>query len=158
MGIDLAARYPDIVDKLVVVSSPSGEPEELKEIIAHLNSWVKEDNIPRVDEKEALRITPHINAQILTLINGNLKMAGESFAKVNRAILNYNFKKALKAVKCPAIIIWGDEDGIIPINSAWILSRMLRDAPVYLIKGGGHSPQFDNPEQFNKLVTEFLQK
>lgn len=155
LGIDIAARYPGWVGKMVLVGTPSGESREMEKTLRLLDSWVGEDGVPRVNEEEALKITPKVNEGILKLINANLKMAAKSFMAMNRAIATFDFSSSLQKVKCPAIIIWGDQDRITSINSAWNLSRIL-NAQVYLVKGAGHSPQFDNPSQFNKLVLEFL--
>lgn len=156
IGIDLASRSPEKVDKLVLIATPSGLKNEMEKLLLILNSWIKDDGIPSINEQDGLKITPQCDKTILHIINGNLKMAGKTFKEVNDAVMNYDYTGALKNVKAPAMIIWGDEDGVLSINCAWDLSRQLKDAPVHILKGAGHSPHFDKPDELNRLVRNFL--
>jgi pimeloyl-ACP methyl ester carboxylesterase len=156
IALDCASRHGERVDKLVLLATPSGTKEETEKILKILNGWIREEGIPRITKEEGLRITPKLDSRLLALINGNLRMAGESFSLVNKAIVRFDLTGRLRGVRNRAIIIWGDQDGIAPINGAWILSHHLGDAPVHVIKGAGHSPHFDQPRIVNRIILEFL--
>jgi abhydrolase domain-containing protein 6 len=158
IALDLARRHPESTEKLVLIATPSGEKGEMEKIHKLLSGWVRDDGIPRVTMEEGADITPKLDSRILALINNNLKMAGGSFELVNRALQKFDFKSPLAHVKSRAIILWGDQDRVAAINGAWILSHHLADAPVHIIKGAGHSPQFDQPRIVNRLILAFLKK
>ncbi len=156
IAIDMAAACPTRTGKLVLIGTPCGEEHELRKILMILSSWRVDKDLAQITEEEGARITPKIDAALRTLINSNLKMAGSYFFQINQAIASYHFKESLEKVRNESLIIWGDQDGIASLNNAWLLSKSLNGAPVHLIKGAGHSPQFDDPHSFNSLVTGFL--
>ncbi|MHC9541776.1 MAG: alpha/beta fold hydrolase [Vulcanimicrobiota bacterium] len=156
LALEIAAEHPERTGKLVLIGTPCGEEHELQKLLAILSKWEKEKDLAQITEEEGAGITPKINATLVKLINSNLKMAGSSFFQVNRSMASYPFKEQLEKVRNESLIIWGDQDGIASINNAWLLSRSLHGAPVHLIKGAGHSPQFDEPQSFNSLVIKFL--
>jgi len=156
LALEIAAAHPDRTDKLVLTGTPCGEEKELQKLLAILSKWEKDKDYAEINEEEGAKITPKINATLVKLINSNLKMAGSSFFQINRAMSSYPFKERLEKVRNESLIIWGDQDGIASLNNAWLLSRSLHGAPVSLIKGAGHSPQFDEPQSFNSLVIRFL--
>jgi pimeloyl-ACP methyl ester carboxylesterase len=58
----------------------------------------------------------------------------------------------------PTMIVWGGKDRLVTPASADILSRKLGDAPVVVMPGAGHLPYEECPEDFERVVTDFLSK
>jgi len=158
IALEIAAAHPERAAKLVLTGTPCGDRSELEKLLAVLSKWEKEKDLAQIDEEQGALITPGINPMLLALINSNLRMAGATFFQANSAISSYRFDERAAKVVNEAMIIWGDQDGIASINNAWLLSKSLHGAPVHLIKGAGHSPQFDDPQNFNSLVIRFLKK
>lgn len=156
LALDIASKYPQKTEKLVLVGTPSGEKKETNNIIKLLNSWIDNNGIPSLNEKQAKAITPNVTPEIVKIINQNLKQAERCFAKVNALLNNYNYNETMAKVQNKTIIISGEEDGITKKEFAPILSKKLNNAPVYILEKSGHSPQFDNPECFNKIVLDFF--
>lgn len=63
---------------------------------------------------------------------------------------------SLKKIKCPVLLISGDNDAIWPPQSLVGLVDAFPNARQVVIAGSGHSPYFERPEAFNALVDEFL--
>jgi pimeloyl-ACP methyl ester carboxylesterase len=57
----------------------------------------------------------------------------------------------------PTLIIWGDQDRIIPIENGERLFNSILNSRMVVFKDCGHVPQEENPELFVELVTEFCQ-
>jgi 4,5:9,10-diseco-3-hydroxy-5,9,17-trioxoandrosta-1(10),2-diene-4-oate hydrolase len=64
----------------------------------------------------------------------------------------------LRAIQCPALFIWGDQDRIVRFNGHATLRRIqqLPNARLHLLEGLGHLPQVESPPAFNAVVHEFL--
>ena len=62
----------------------------------------------------------------------------------------------LTKVKTPTLIVWGKQDAIIPLECGEIYQQALPNAKLEVIDRCGHSPQVEKPQEFNKVVTEFL--
>ena len=62
----------------------------------------------------------------------------------------------LKKVTTPALVVWGKQDAIIPLECGEMYQQALPNASLKVIDQCGHSPQVEKPQEFNKVVTEFL--
>lgn len=55
----------------------------------------------------------------------------------------------------PTLIIWGEEDTVIPIENGEKLYEEILHSRFVVLKNCGHVPQEEKPNQFVQLVTEF---
>ncbi len=64
---------------------------------------------------------------------------------------------ALRRVKrIPTLLVWGDRDHTVSLNSAVQLNRKLRSAELLVVPGGGHSIFEERPEESNRIMLEWL--
>ncbi len=56
----------------------------------------------------------------------------------------------------PALLLWGSLDRAVAPASAHQLAAKLRNARLIVMNGIGHMPYEEAPEQFNRLVLDFL--
>ncbi|MCI0521899.1 MAG: alpha/beta fold hydrolase [Chloroflexi bacterium] len=62
----------------------------------------------------------------------------------------------LAAIGCPALIIHGEEDALIPLAAAQAMQAQIPGARLAVIPQAGHLPNMEQPEIFNRAVREFL--
>ena len=55
----------------------------------------------------------------------------------------------------PTLLVWGEEDKIIPLRNAENLHREILNSQLFVLKDCGHVPQEEKPERFAELVSEF---
>lgn len=65
--------------------------------------------------------------------------------------------EALAAIRCPTLIIAGENDPIWPPASLQGIAAAIPGAQFRIIEGAGHSPYFEQPVQFNAALAKFLQ-
>jgi pimeloyl-ACP methyl ester carboxylesterase/predicted glycosyltransferase len=58
-------------------------------------------------------------------------------------------------LRCPVLVIHGDEDAIRPLANGARLAELARGELV-VVEGGGHAPHVRDPVQFNLLLREFI--
>jgi 3-oxoadipate enol-lactonase len=58
--------------------------------------------------------------------------------------------------RIPTLLVWGDQDLLIPPNTMELMSRRIPHARTALVRGGGHSVYFEKGSEFNSILTEFL--
>src|SRR5947209_9078821 len=63
---------------------------------------------------------------------------------------------AVSRIPLPTLLIWGTRDGAVDLHSATILKQHLSRAELITLPGVGHIPSEEVPEEFNRLVVEFL--
>lgn len=56
----------------------------------------------------------------------------------------------------PALLLWGSLDRAVAPESAYELAANLKNARLIVMNGIGHMPYEEAPEQFNRLVLDFL--
>jgi pimeloyl-ACP methyl ester carboxylesterase len=83
-------------------------------------------------------------------------------ARVAAARLAWQFPYAPKLrgrlgrAKLPALVVWGEQDRLVPAAHAHAYAEGLPDARVALIPGAAHYPYIEAPEQFAQAVERFL--
>ncbi|KAA9031684.1 alpha/beta hydrolase [Niallia endozanthoxylica] len=68
----------------------------------------------------------------------------------------YCIKDSLPKLKIPGKFIWGKNDGVAPIETAYKLEKLLPNIEFEYIDNCGHQCQTDQPELVNKLVIDFF--
>lgn len=137
----VAATYPELVERLVLVS-PAGIPKfrslwgyalPLLVAVRYLT--------PRffpVLAYDALRAGP------LTLL------------RAAQDLLTRDVRAYVKAIKVPTLLIWGVNDTLVPSVLGDVLRQELTNSRLFLLKKAGHVGMFDQPEVFNAAVLAFL--
>ena len=64
--------------------------------------------------------------------------------------------KMLSTIKVPTMIIAGDEDKIISLSDMEYLHDNIPGSEMTIIERAGHLSSMERPEEFNKLIAEFI--
>ena len=67
-------------------------------------------------------------------------------------------RNAIPRIKARSLLIWGTRDGAVDVRSAEPLRRVLPRCELKLIEGAGHLPFEETPEEFNRLVLDFIDR
>jgi 3-oxoadipate enol-lactonase len=62
----------------------------------------------------------------------------------------------LGEIQVPTLVVVGDQDVPDILASADLLARSIRGAQKVIMLGAAHLPSMEQPEQFHRLVVEFL--
>jgi pimeloyl-ACP methyl ester carboxylesterase len=65
--------------------------------------------------------------------------------------------KALKAIKCPSLIICGDHD-LIPVEHTVLIYHNIPKAYLWVVPNSGHGTLIEHTDEFNKVVDGFFSK
>ena len=102
------------------------------------------------------RITPELIERYYDLASrtGNRKAFLD---RMKSSIKNDNYLK-IKTLTMPTLIIWGKEDGLIPLNVAEKFHKDLPNDTMIVFKDLGHTPMEEDPMKTVKAVKDFLGK
>jgi pimeloyl-ACP methyl ester carboxylesterase len=76
-----------------------------------------------------------------------------------RGFCRLDFTERLSALQAPVLIVHGDTDKPIPIEtSSQVLATMIPDARLVVVKDTGHFPHMEKPEIVNEAVWEWLEE
>ncbi|MFM9942558.1 MAG: alpha/beta fold hydrolase [Hyphomicrobiaceae bacterium] len=62
----------------------------------------------------------------------------------------------LSSIKSPVMIVWGDQDKVVPVSTAAQWQTALPGAKLEIIKGCGHAVDMEQPAVLAKLMAGFL--
>ena len=62
----------------------------------------------------------------------------------------------LGSVRVPALVVWGDDDRVVPQSVAGVYAKALPNARLETVKACGHCVDMEQPESLAKLVTTFI--
>ena len=157
VGIDFASRYPELIDKLVLVAGSYRIP-------------VNQDLIDLAeagDERAVLLMMKWGYEGSKAFIGGNpVKKIINSSREIRevlavdlKACNNYkNGEESLKKIDCPTLCIFGDLDKMVPVKVGLKMSEQIKNSETKIISDCGHMIIFEKAFEMRKLVKEFIIK
>ena len=71
-------------------------------------------------------------------------------------MFDYDYRERLPDISCPTLIVWGENDQIVPVADADEYERLIPDARKVIFEDTGHLAMVERPGRFNALLDEFL--
>ena len=139
VAIYIAAKYPEKVEKLVLVDS----------------AGIK----PRRGIKYRLKILLH---KILKKFGKGLKGSKDYRAlssvmkKTFQNVVNYDETYLLSDITADTAIFWGDKDKDTPLYMARKLNKKIKSSHLFLLTNAGHFSYLDNSGYFLKILSAFI--
>lgn len=75
---------------------------------------------------------------------------------VNLGGVHLEFRRRLRELAMPVLLVWGDHDRLIPVSSAITAARAIKTGRLSILSDAGHAPFLDRPEAFSRTVTAWL--
>ena len=69
---------------------------------------------------------------------------------------NASLPHLLGGVAAPALVVWGREDRIVPVECGERYAKALPSARLHVIDGAGHFVEMERPDELARLVSEFV--
>ncbi len=71
-------------------------------------------------------------------------------------LVNTDLRDVLPNIKCPTLLIWGENDTATPLEDAKIIEKLIPDAGLCVIKHAGHFAFCEQPRQAHAIIKSFL--
>lgn len=155
LSIILSSKYPDLVDKVVLIDSAGLIPKRglkyyikvysfksLKFIYRHLFFWMK-------NEKRMEGFYKKFGSD-------DYKDSSGVMRKILVTVVNENLRPILKDVKASTLLIWGDQDEATPLYMAHIMESEIKDSGLVIFEGAGHYSYLDQYNRFTAVINSFL--
>ena len=69
---------------------------------------------------------------------------------------NWSLPFYLKKITTPTLIVWGENDAIIPVECGSLFQANITKSTLKIIANCGHSPAIEKPNEFMETVNKFL--
>jgi pimeloyl-ACP methyl ester carboxylesterase len=175
ISAELAIMFPQRVERLVLVSaagiSTNGRRDvqravptlrRMERVVAAYTTWVAAHSeavvrYPGLRNAALGLVTRHPSRLNPALAAEQLRGAGKpGFMQALQANLNYPIRERLPEIACPTLIVWGEEDKVIPVRDAGVFEQLIPGSRKVLFEDTGHMAMLERPAAFNELLEQFL--
>ena len=139
--VRLAERGPEAVRRLVLVA-PAGVPAG-RSMFGYLSPLLS----------AARYATPHF---LPVLLHDALRMGPVTLWRAARDLLAEDVRGDLRRIEAPTLLIWGENDPLVPPAVGAILREEIPDSRLFVLHRAAHVPMFDRPDEFNAALLAFL--
>ena len=92
---------------------------------------------------------------------GSLPGAREAIVATAQQIIPENIEAVTaryKTIRVPVLIIWGAEDEVVPVSVGKQFKRDIPNSELVILPECGHMPPEEEPQETNRLITQFLKE
>ncbi|PHI19421.1 alpha/beta hydrolase [Lewinellaceae bacterium SD302] len=75
-----------------------------------------------------------------------------------KSAVRHNLGDKLHLIQRPTLLIWGNQDTITPPFVGEKFNELIEDSELHFIDECAHAPMMEEPEQFNAILEQFLNK
>jgi pimeloyl-ACP methyl ester carboxylesterase len=175
VALQLAYQHPELCERLVLVSSgglgrevswllrllslpgtefilPFAVPGVVRDRGNAVSSWIHDRGVRagRVGEMwraYASLAEPENRQAFVRTLRAVVDLGGQTVCAADRLYL---------ARAVPTLIMWGDDDAIIPVEHAYAAHEAMPGSRLEILPGIGHFPQTEAPEAFIEVLNDFI--
>jgi len=177
IALQFAYQYPERCERLVLVNA-GGLGKEVNRVLRMLTLPGSEALLLVACAPPVRRIVELIggfmfrkkleNATVIPELWRSYASLGDvegrrAFLRTLRAVIDPRGQsvsahdKLYLAAGMPTLIVWGEDDPIIPVEHAYAAHKVIAGSWLEIIEGVGHYPHCEAPERFVTALTEFIE-
>jgi pimeloyl-ACP methyl ester carboxylesterase len=155
VGLQLAARHPDLLDGLFLIAAPGLRPRRSLAARARLAArrWafrLARNLAPEGPARERLR---------LRFGSPDYRQATPPMRRVLVKAVGEDLSEAARAVRCPAVLVYGDRDRDTPPDIGERFHRLMPRSRLVVLRGFGHLDIVtEGRHQVAQLLSDFLEQ
>ena len=166
-GLELAIAYPQRVEKLVLVKLPDWTPEERAELVAEEERTLRSGVVPKMDGSHLLEEWTFVRGfaespasspeMVHTWVMASLKSKA-AFWDVRLSVFRHDIRKRLPLLKVPTLLVdlEHEPEPHLELNKSLMPSSTPVETAIF--EGVGNLAAMENPEQFARVIMDFLAK
>lgn len=137
----VAAHHPEVVSRLVLIS-----PAVLSKIHRVLGYTLP-----------LLRAIRYLTIGFLFILAYDALRAGPlTLLRATHDLLIHDTQQDIQKITAPTLLVWGENDTLVPPAVGHILRQQISHARLLLLKRASHVSMYDRPQEFNSAVEAFL--
>lgn len=144
--VSIAYASKNKVEKLILFGSPCIRKEQKVSLKVKMLKTLKK--VPGLNKLENFA-KKHIGSR-------DYKNASEIMRKTLVNTVNQDLSNEAKLIKCPTLLIWGDNDTEAPLEDAKELETIMLDAGLIVFPNSTHYAYLENLNQVIRILKEFL--
>lgn len=176
VAAQIVYQYPQRCERLVLVA-PGGIGREVTPLLRFLAAPYAELVLPPLRLPGSRQVARVVTTamrmsgcnlgrdahQVLRIMDG-LPRSEEQFAftRTLRSVVDWRgqvvtmLDRTYLADGVPVLIVWGDRDGIIPVDHAHLAHEAIAGSRLEIFEGAGHFPHHCDPQRFVDVLDDFM--
>jgi pimeloyl-ACP methyl ester carboxylesterase len=158
LAAEMAAMCPEMVEKLVLIDAAGIKPQhgEIADMFLHGVEGtlaLSFHDAARAREYQSLFMpgkSPEERARHTANREATTRYCWKPYAHDPMLPL------LLGRLRVPTLIVWGREDRIVPLECAQMYRGAIAGARLAVIDRCGHFPHLERPDEFNRVLSDFL--
>lgn len=162
---EFVRKYQDMLRGLILVATqPAGDSDASRKSRYETAEFVRREGssalaerlIPKLLGKTTLAKQPEVVASVRSLIQPNSR---EAIAQACHGLASRRDSTSLlPEVSIPTLIVTGSEDALIPAAQGETMQSQITHSQLVVVEQSGHLVNLEQPEVFDSMVTNFLQR
>ena len=159
---EFAIKYPERVKKLVLASTSFGGPNHVPAVTDIYAAFVSMEglNSPERVRKYlaasfAADTDPDIVERFCVLREQN-PVPESIYTQQLKSAMAFNSEPRVPQIAAETLIITGDRDLIVPMRNSLNLKEKIPNSHLAVIPYAGHMAFVERPEEFNRIIEDFL--
>ena len=161
IALQMALDFPENIQQLVLVNTFAClRPRRISELFYLLRRYLiaQVSGVGNQAELVARRIFPNEKDLIFrqALIEKIAQADQLVYKQAMFSLATFDVRRRLKEIHCPTLVITGENDTTIAHEIQNELSRRINNSKQVFILAGGHAITIDQPDEFNRCVSNFI--
>jgi len=150
----LAANYPEEFSKLILSGAailrqtPSAK-KIIFQFLAKTGGFIFK--LPLLN-----RAADFMKKALYRLANSDYNRTSGMKREIYQKIINQDLSALAARINLPTLIIWGENDGYVPLKQGKKLSELIVGSKLEIVPGGKHGLHLQTPEKLYGLVKNFI--
>ncbi len=151
ISIAFASRYPEKVERLILIDSAGIYPNGLKIRIKRSVFWLLAKVGKLFSSSDRLRKLLYRAAR-----ERDYEKASPAMRKTMANLIGVDLRSVLSSIKAPTLLIWGANDGSTPLSDGELMHRSIENSKLFVIPNARHSPHVTHPEVVAEQIIQEL--
>lgn len=161
LALQMVLDNPQRINKLVLINTFAAlRPEKISVWFYFLLRFVLVHSLGLKTQAQAVakRIFPaQDQSELRRMLVGQVLQADpQGYRAAMRALARFDVRSRLSEIRTPTLIVSGERDTTVPLNTQLSLARSIPGALHQIIPNAGHAVTVEKPAEFNKILLEFL--
>jgi pimeloyl-ACP methyl ester carboxylesterase len=158
LAAEMAVRCPHIVDQLILVDAAGIQPRKGEIVDIFLLGQEATRKLTYFDPQQVPEYQELFGRKLSTEERELQTQNQETAIRLCWKPYMYNpsLPGLLPRLRVPTLILWGQEDKIVPLECGELYQQAIPGSHLEVIDRCGHCPPLERPDEFSRLVLNFL--
>ena len=157
----VALDHPHRIAGLVLEASPTSlRTDEARQFVNSVVMGLADPIDPDfarsfVTDTSSVNVAPEM---VDMLVEDILRVPARVWHAMFAGLLDYDDLRELTRISGPTLLIWGDDDPLVPREMQAVLADRIPHAELIVYPAVGHTPRWDDTTRFSRDLAEFVER